>query len=355
MNHPPRICPRTLLLVAALALGAAGCKTRLYDLGYVDNNDLAARDGAIDFSQPLFDLTIPRDNCGDYFIVTTTIIRPDLLLVQDKSGSMTQGVHGERNPPAGQSKFDLVRSAIEQVVTGTTYVDWGLMLFGTNRGCTAPTRPDVPVGQGTAATIKQVLDNTVPNSSTPTAQTIRNALDYFQGVNDMHPHYILVATDGQPTCAGGNGTADDSAATIQAVTIAAAAGVDTFVVGIGANTGANMTLTAMAAAGRVPNTTPGQPAYYPVTNSQDLVTVLQKAALQITPCAYPLDHVPPALDRVLIQSNAGVIPRDPMHVDGWDYGANDASIVFYGPACDILRSGVITQVESVFGCPGDMA
>ena len=44
------------------------------------------------------DLAIPRDNCGVYTITTTNIVRADLLLVQDKSGSMAQGINGQRNP-----------------------------------------------------------------------------------------------------------------------------------------------------------------------------------------------------------------------------------------------------------------
>ena len=145
---------------------------------------------------------------------------------------------------------------------------------------------------------------------------------------------------------------DDSPATIAAVQAAAAAGVHTFVVGIGSNTGADKTLVAMAKAGREPNTTPGQPAYYTVTSTQDLVDILEKAAQHITPCSYPLPAQPPAPDQVTIEGPAGVIPHDALHVDGWDYSQNGTSVDFYGDACTMLREGAVHSVEAIYGCPG---
>ena len=36
---------------------------------------------------------------------------------------------------------------------------------------------------------------------------------------------------------------------------------------------------------------------------------------------------------------------DPMHMNGWDYGPNDLSIIFYGAACDNLQKGVTTGIQ----------
>jgi hypothetical protein len=127
--------------------------------------------------------------------------------------------------------------------------------------------------------------------------------------------------------------------------------VPTFVVGIGATPDAKDTLAKMAQAGGVPNTTPGQPAYYPVSSSKDLVDILEKAAIRITPCSYPIAQDPPVRDRVTIQSATGVIPRDETHTDGWDYSLDGNEVVFYGPACAALKSGV-TSVQAIYGCPG---
>src|SRR5262249_45824632 len=117
---------------------------------------------------------------------------------------------------------------------------------------------------------------------------------------------------------------------------------------------AERTLSAMALAGGVPNSTPGQP-WYPVASSQDLVNILEKAAVRITPCSYPLEHEPPVRSGVTLQGPGGIIPRDPLHEDGWDYGGEeDRRIVFYGPACDQLKQGAVRSVEAIYACPGDM-
>ena len=44
------------------------------------------------------------------------------------------------------------------------------------------------------------------------------------------------------------------------------------------------------------------------------------------------------------------IPRDPTHMNGWDYDPATNQITFYGPACDALKAGTVTDVDIVFGC-----
>jgi hypothetical protein len=181
----------------------------------------------------------------------------------------------------------------------------------------------------------------MPNGGTPTAEAIDAAVQYFNGANDGNTHYILVATDGEPSC-------NDPVASI---TTAANMGIKTIVVGIGAS-GAATTLTNMANAGGMPNTTPGQAAYYQVNNTADLVSALNKITGQLVSCTYPLSMVPANPDYVEIDDNNGMkIPRDKTHMNGWDYGAGDMSIIFYGAACDNLQKGVTTSIQAVFGCP----
>jgi hypothetical protein len=37
-------------------------------------------------------------------------------------------------------------------------------------------------------------------------------------------------------------------------------------------------------------------------------------------------------------------------MNGWDFGPNNMSIIFYGTACTDLQSGVTTGISAVFGC-----
>lgn len=341
----------TLSLAALLALPA--CRTRLYGLDEDGGADAApdAEESADLLGVPVRDLSIAPLNCGVTTIQTTQIVRADLLVIQDRSRSMAQGVTGSNNPPAGQSKWDLVSAAIKKVVAGTTTVDWGLMLFGNGVLCNVPATPDVPVGPGNAARITQLLNAAQLAPGTPTTAALKNSLAAMLALKDDHPRYMLLATDGQPDCGGGNTGTDDSAAAIAAVANAKAAGIATFVVGIGANTGAEQTLTAMAAAGGVPNDTPGQPLYYPVTSSQDLVNILEKAALKITPCKYPLPVLPPNPDEVLIEGPFGTIPRDVNHQEGWDYDDDGKSVSFYGLSCLTLKERAVISVQATYACP----
>lgn len=366
-----------MLPVRRLALGCAaplvllvasgGCRTRPFDIAFLNGDedfsvpaDAAPSDdlsdlGPVppDYNFPLFDLTIPRENCGAYTIQTTLITHADLLIVQDRSRSMAQGADGTNNPPPGQRKWDLVVEAIEKVVGTTSTVDWGLLLFGNGVQCGVNPDPDVAVAPGSAARIKAVLDGTALAPSTPTALAISNAVAYFSKLNDKHPHYLLVATDGLPTCNNGGGGNNDSTATIAAVRAAAGVGISTFVVGIGTSTGADETLDAMGQAGGVPNTRPGEPANYTVSNTTELKDLLEATALRITPCIYALPAAPPNPRSITIQGRGGVVQRDLTHNNGWDLGDDGMSVQFFGEACDVLKAGAITSVDAIYGCPGD--
>ena len=225
-------------------------------------------------------------------------------------------------------------------------------MFAMDNQCGAPTMPDVAPAANTAAAITTLLGNTMASSSTLTTAAINNAVAYYKTLNDNHSHYLLVSTDGLPNCGSGSGRNDDSAAAEQAVADAATAGIKTFVVGIGNDPTGVATLTKMAINGQEPDTSSGTPTYYQVNNQADLVKVLQTAAGTIVSCDYALQSPPVNPDLVTIDDNSGQpIPRDPTHMNGWDYGPGDMSIVFYGSACTDLQMGVTTSISAVYGCP----
>jgi hypothetical protein len=296
-------------------------------------------------------------NCGVQNFMLIQGSTPDLLIIQDKSGSMSDDANdmplsGTKN---AASKWMQMVNALEQVVQSGMSIHWGLMMFSNDDSCGAPTTPDVVPAAGTGAAIKTALDAASPGGLTPTTAGINNAVAWYQsGVGPDPtgtPHYLLVATDGEPNCAGGQFGGADDAAAIKAVQDAANLGYHTFVVGIGGNTGADATLTSMAQSGLEPNTTPGQKPYYSVSSTQDLVNVLNKIAGQLVSCSYSLMMPPPDPSLVTINGNGNAIPRDPNHMNGWDFGPGNMSINFFGAACTQLQQGVITTVDAVFGCP----
>jgi hypothetical protein len=273
---------------------------------------------------------------------------PDLLIVQDISGSMGQTEDDQTASAGTPSKWTEISAAIQSVVGQIDTVDWGLMMFPSNSGkqC-APSTADVPVGASTAAAITTKLMATTPNGSTPTADTVNAAVAYLQSVTDGNAKYIVLATDGEPNSCSGGG--DDAAGAEKAITAAAAAGISTFVVGIGTTGGAQTTLNAMAVAGKQAQA--GATSYYPVTSQAALESVLKSVTGQIVSCSYALQTAPANPDLVEIQEDGATIPRDKSHMNGWDFGPNDLSINFYGTACSNLQNGSVSNVAASYGCP----
>jgi hypothetical protein len=282
---------------------------------------------------------------------------PEVILVQDRSGSMMEDpdgvtLEGDGVSPAPSSKWIQMKNALEQVVSSTGAVEWGLELFpqvgqdNNDFGCAVGTALDVAVGLGRAPLIDSSLDAVVPGGTTPTAAAINTAVQGFSS-SDGHPHYIVLATDGEPDCSVDAAMMDDPIVdSTNAVSAAVAAGVHVFVVGIGTDPTDQMTLTTLANLGREPNTKPGENAYYEVSTTNDLIGVLDNIAGQITQCGFGLPSVPQYPDLVTISANGLIVQRDPNHVDGWDFGPGDLSIVLYGNACNDTGS-----LSAFYGCP----
>jgi hypothetical protein len=89
-----------------------------------------------------------------------------------------------------------------------------------------------------------------------------------------------------------------------------------------------------------------------VNNQADLVKALNTITGAIISCDYALQTPPANPNLVMIQDNKGnTIPRDPTHMNGWDFGPGNMSIQFYGTACMNLQKGIVTGISAVYGCP----
>jgi hypothetical protein len=287
------------------------------------------------------------NNCGTQNFMLMKGGSPDLLIIQDRSGSMDMDASGGGSKP---SKWTSMTMALNQVVSSVTTVDWGLQLFPDPAAldtCAVAAMPQVPVAANNAMSIATTLAKPAsqPGGGTPTSDAIDAGVAYLQGLTDGHTHYIVLATDGEPSCFS------SPSLSVKAVKNAVAAGIKTVVIGIGSDVSSSQTLSDMADAGGMPNTTAGQKSYYEVTTTADLVNALNKIATQVVSCSFALQQVPNNPDLVEIQGNGMTIPRDKTHMNGWDYGPGNMSINFYGTACDGLQKGTITNVAAVYGCP----
>jgi hypothetical protein len=288
----------------------------------------------------------------------------DLLLVLDKSGSMTSAIDSTTDcqnpvtdPDAGagcQQRWATMVSGLNAVLSGASGdVNWGLQLFNIDGTCGVANTPEVPIAPGSAATVQTTIAGVTPKGNTPTRAAVTAATKYLQGLTDTNGKYILLATDGEPNClttgggrgGGGNG-ASDVAGTVTAITAAAAAGIKVYVIGVGPETG---NLDNFASAG-------GTDHYYPALSPDDLNAALATIVGTVASCTFSLGKAPPDPTNVAVQFNGDSslrAPQDTTHTNGWDYtSSSDTTIQLYGSWCDNVTNGTYTAATILEGCPG---
>jgi hypothetical protein len=269
-----------------------------------------------------------------------------MLLVLDRSLSMTWSIAADSNCAAGAAncsdRWTAVKAAVTATVNATPNIEWGLELFASPNGgnCGVTNAPQVPIGANSGATMQTQIAAVAPSSYTPTAAAINVATAYLQTVTDGNNKAILLATDGEPNCGRGqNSSTSDLPNTLTALAAAKAAGFPVYVIGIGPS-GAN--LTSMAQAG-------GTGDYYPATSTQQLSDALSKISTVVGTCSFTAASPPPDPTLVSVYVDKQLVPQDGNN--GWTFGATTSTILLTGTYCDNVMSGSSTQVEILFGCP----
>jgi hypothetical protein len=328
-------------------------------------SDVAPTDGPVGTSTP-------DANCGAKS-KTATKLPPDVLIVLDRSNSMNNDVNDKMCTPDGgigagtagcgkTSKWAAVVPALTQVISETENdVNWGLKFFpNANNECTITSTVAVEIAPKNAAAVTAAIagsTNTAGSAmgfnGTPTRSAVTGATQYLQTLTDMNPKFILLATDGAPSCTTGS---NDAPGSIAAVEAARTANYKTFVVGIAtAGMGAaDDTLSSMANAGGLPRT--GTPTYYPVASTSDLASAIRTLIGVAATCTFKVGP-PPTNDGttdlrlINVFGDGQEIPRDETHTDGYDYtDATMESVQVYGPRCDKIMKGTIRDVTVTFRC-----
>jgi Mg-chelatase subunit ChlD len=286
-------------------------------------------------------------------------VRPDMLLVLDRSNSM-QGNGVDRWTPSVSGIKAITRSLEDRV-------DFGLMAFpgrgtgaiGTGQSCAAGTI-EVPIASGNANAIATSLDGLQLIQSTPTAASLeaaRTALTATStqptnldvGSSPIAAKYVVLVTDGAPNCTNGTtggtrGGADTAAvdATVAAVEALAAAGIKTYVLGFGTKTDATLAdaLDRMAQAGDT-----GDTSHRAIEDEAQIVSEFQRIAGDAVTCDFALATPPENPAYVAVTLDGTLLSLG--DANGWQLSADKKRITVQGSSCNALKDPAVKHAISV--------
>jgi hypothetical protein len=311
------------------------------------------------------------DSCEVLQLVTEPVI-PEMMIVLDRSGSMTEG--GRWIPSVAA-----VRRVTEQL---QAKIHFGLALFpdpdatsatsslpmvdsisdcfaapdpricidqfnNQNQGDTqvacAPGKIFVPVAQNSAAMISSVLDKTTPFGGTPTSETLQKILSTYGAADPSpdakpHPKFVLLVTDGAPTCPAGNGsqtTQPDIDASNAGVEALASNGVRTYVVGYDTS-GSTNAMLANVLDGLAQRGGTGDMMHRSVENEQSLLDELTRITFAIASCSFELNSPPERADHVLVRLDGQQVNFNAP--DGFAL-VGDRTVELRGQSCTRYREG----------------
>ncbi|MBK8937727.1 MAG: VWA domain-containing protein [Polyangiaceae bacterium] len=215
-----------------------------------------------------------------------------------------------------------------------------------------------------------------PFGGTPVSATLEALLPEVLEVEG--PRAVILATDGAPNCnpniscgadqcmvnivgqcppdienccdpaVGGIAlNCVDRVATVLAVQALANAGVDVYVVGIPGSEQFSAVLDQLAVVGGVPQEG-ADDYYYRVDDVDTLADVFRQIGASLVSCTYDLADPPDAPGKTNVYFDASVVLQDADN--GWVWVDED-TIQLVGAACDQLKTGNVSEVQIVSGCP----
>jgi hypothetical protein len=320
----------------------------------------------------------------------------EVTFVIDRSGSMDAPLEATyADAGISFSRWTMLRDALRVALVGEveSRLSMGALFFPRVPVVMSPTQEELctvnPLGRPTniipprlnnAAAILRVFDETRPRGGTPTLEAITAAGTSLLELARTDPdrskaRYLIVATDGGPNCnptipqeqcvcavedpTGRDVCAEnpalarwfclDRANVVSKIEEFASQGLYTYVIGLDNPSERPMieTLNAMAVAGRRANPI-GDFRYYSVRRSDQLFATLRDIATTITTCAFVTPSRPDDPMNIRVDVGGVVIPRDPAHIEGWDWSDEGyGEITLYGRACE---RAVEAPVSALVGC-----
>lgn len=283
----------------------------------------------------------------------------DVLLVLDRSASMT-----EHDIAPGVTRWEGVVPIVNEAVTATdATVSWGLKTFPERQGnqcepSSVTDLIDVEIAANNAAAVVEQVNVTTPEGDgTPTAAALEAAVAYLSERDTDHQQFILLATDGQPSCslAWRQDGSDARADAIAAAGDAYAAGIPVFVVGVldPDPSGSTVeTLNGIAVAGGKPRAD-ADTKFHLASSQEELNAALAEITGEVATCVFPFENAPPEPGNIAVKVNGQTLERDASRREGWEY-TSDAhlGVELFGEVCTQLKAGDQNNIDIIFGCPG---
>jgi len=284
-------------------------------------------------------------NCGEQqeaIELVEVVAPPDMLIVLDRSISMSTPISG-----TPLTRWEVMEDALTALTNDKqSVINFGLMVFPSDDTCGVSAGALVEPALNSATEVQAELEQYIPGGATPAKPALTEALSIFTTLSvNPHGRFVLFAADGEPNCYGGP---DE---TVAAIADLAAAGVDTFVLGLGSGVGEETLNDAAQAGGQAKASSP---YYYQTDDATELATALDEIALTVVQpsCSYELTEIPPDPDNVTVSVGGQPVPRDASHVEGWDYHPDTSTITLFGSYCDDIELATVGSVEFIFGCTG---
>jgi hypothetical protein len=280
--------------------------------------------------------------------VTIDELRPSVTLLVDQSGSMRFGYPDRRSP---ESRWQIVRSALLDEATGVVHelersIQFGLSFYTSHNGYSGgacPMLTEVQSTTGNYGAIRALYDATYPDDDTPTGPAIAAVVSAISAAARKGPEVVLLVTDGEAdTCDVPDPQLGQDEA-VAAATLAHAAGVDFYVLGISTDISAvNLQQLANAGQGKPVDAVWGQSpdAAQPFQAKSDVAGLTQQLRdilARVPLCEVELDREVTAseltagsvvLDGKVLEPDApnGFKLKDPRHLE------------VVGKACESLRA-----------------
>ncbi len=290
---------------------------------------------------------VPASNtCAAQSFQTRRLV-PDMIIVLDRSSSMQSGSVDRWTPAVAAIK--------SLTATFDQGVSFGLMIFPALDASCSPGAVDVPIGPGNASTIARALAKTAPFGATPTGETLQAALATFRlrsatSTSAPPPRYVLLVTDGEPTCPNAEGfvgrlegLAADKQVALQAIDALRAEGVQTYVLGYDALQDLRFagTLTEFAQHG-------GTEHYYLVQDEASLLATLDSIADAVVNCSFDFAADTTDVDPSLVHVTLNGMTLRPNDPNGWSIQGRTVTV--RGEACQRLQQAQDQKIDIALEC-----